>query len=205
VHHLDMATSGVTTSAQIDALLRKHKAHSTYPFRRWQQDEATFWDLRAFYEEFFRISVGDMTIGFLDVLPPRYDPTAMPFDMVQRPEPARRVSLTPIVQGGMMLVTVRAADDGYKVGQNGFAGLPDRSWMSLGVDFTPRRLVAIANVIRIYVGMPFTDLDGETQMCRQFVDNLGPVFERPGRRRADLSLQGDVPTYAYTPRRRVPL
>jgi hypothetical protein len=189
---------------QIKALLHKHKAHPAFPFLHWRRDEAAFWALRALYHDLFVLSADDMAAAFHDVMPPRFDPHGMAFDKRLHPEPSRRVSLAPITRGGMMLMTIREADEGYQLGKDGMHGLPDRSWLSLSVDFSPRRLAAAAQAIRLYVSMPFTDLHAETELGQRFVDELGPVFERPGRRRAELSVQGETKTYNYVPRRRSP-
>jgi hypothetical protein len=190
-------------SVEIRQLLRIYKAEPYFPFHDWHRDETCFWALRTFYDAFFHIAFGSVASQFKDVLVPRFDPTAMPFDKVLQPEPYRRVSVTPLIQGGMMLMTVREADEGYEIGQKGATGLPPRSWMSISVDFSARRLEATAQAIHTYAHAPFAGLDAEAQMGKELIDKLGPVFGRPGRRKAELSLQGDVMTYGYVPRRRV--
>jgi hypothetical protein len=192
----------MNAAQQIATLLDAHKRSAHFPFRRWETEDACFWALHAFYGDFFRIAAGEIATAFEDVLPPRFGALQPSLDKVLRPEPLRRVTLTPVTQGGMMLMTVKQADEGFEAGRGGLAGFPDRSWMSIAVDFAPRRLEAVARIIGAYVEAPFLGIDEEAHMGKGFIDDLGPVFERPGRRRAELSLQGDVPAYDYIPRRK---
>jgi hypothetical protein len=186
----------------MDNLLRALKRSTHFLFKGWQTDEACFWALRAFYDDFFRVAAGQMAAAFEDALSPRFGSFQSPLDKVLRPEPLRRVTLTPEPQGGMMLMTLREADEAFEAGRRGLAGFPDRSWISIALAFAPKRLEAVARIIGVYVDAPFIGVEDEARMGRRFIDDLGPVFERPGRRRAELSLQGDVPAYEYRPRRR---
>jgi hypothetical protein len=192
----------MNAAQQIATLLDAHKRSAHFPFRRWETDEACFWALHAFYGDFFRLAVGHMAAAFEDVLPPRFGALQPSLDKVLRPEPLRRVTLTPATEGGMLLMVVREADEGFEAGCRGLAGFPDRSWMSIALDVAPKRLEAVARIIGAYVEAPFLGIDEEARMGRGFIDDLGPVFERPGRRRAELSLQGDVPAYEYIRRRK---
>ena len=76
------------------------------------------------------------------------------------------------------------------------------SAVALTVDMTANMIEAAAEAIHCYLHAPYGGSDEEALLGRQLIDTLGPVFDGPSQRRAELLLDGDVKVYAYVRRRR---